>query len=40
MKYISDLLGKGNLTPKERILMCIHDDVHERKTGKKKSYGC
>ncbi len=33
MKNISNLLGKSNLTPKERILMCIHNEIHERKTG-------
>lgn len=33
MKNISDLLRTGNLTPKERILMCIHDEINEMKTG-------
>jgi hypothetical protein len=33
MKNISDLLRTGNLTPKERILMCIHNEIHERQTG-------
>lgn len=35
MKNISDLLRTGNLTPKERILLLIHDDINELKTGKK-----
>ena len=35
MKNISDLLRTGNLTPKERILMCIHDEINEMKTGVK-----
>jgi hypothetical protein len=35
MKNISDLLRTGNLTPKERILMCIHDEINEMNTGVK-----
>jgi len=35
MKNISDLLRTGNLTPKERILFCIHDEINEMKTGVK-----
>ncbi|KKT81777.1 MAG: hypothetical protein UW79_C0015G0016 [Candidatus Yanofskybacteria bacterium GW2011_GWA2_44_9] len=34
MKNISNMLGRGNLTPKERYLLLIHNDVQKLKTGK------
>lgn len=34
MKNIADILRRGNLTPRERILTCIHDEIHEMQTGK------
>lgn len=34
MKNISNILGRSNLTPKERILTCIHDEIDEMQTGK------
>jgi hypothetical protein len=33
MKNISNMLGNGNLTPKERALMLIQDDLKERMDG-------
>lgn len=34
MKDITKLLAKGNLTPRERVLLVIRNEAHERKTGK------
>lgn len=36
MKNISDILRRGNLTPKERILISIHDEIYGLKTGKRQ----
>lgn len=36
MKNISVILRRSNLTPRERILTCIHDEIHEMQTGKKQ----
>jgi len=33
-KNITNLLQKGNLTPKERYLLCVHNEVIKHKTGK------
>lgn len=35
MKNISNLLRTADLTPRQRILMCIHEEIHEMKTGVK-----
>lgn len=35
MKNISNMLAKSNLTPRERILMSIHNEIEEMRTGKK-----
>lgn len=34
MKDITKLLAKGNLSPRERVLLVIRNEAHERKTGK------
>jgi hypothetical protein len=34
MKNISTMLGKGNLTPREKFLLLIHNDMQRAKTGK------
>ena len=34
MKDITKMLRKGNLTPKERVLLVIRNDAHFQKTGK------
>ena len=34
MKTISNMLGRGNLTPRERYLLLIHSDIQKSKTGK------
>ncbi len=34
MKNISNILGRGNLTPRERYLLLIHNDIQRTKTGK------
>src|SRR5665213_2531652 len=34
MKDLSNMLGRGNHTPKERYLLLIHNDVQRMKTGK------
>jgi hypothetical protein len=34
MKDLTKLLGKGNLSPRERILLVIKNDAHRQKTGK------
>jgi hypothetical protein len=34
MKNISTMLNRGNLTPRERFLLLIQNDVHKIKTGK------
>lgn len=35
MKSISNLLSRSNLSPKDRILLCVQSDVEEMKNGKK-----
>lgn len=35
MKNISNLLRTADLTPRQRILMCIHEEIHEMQTGVK-----
>lgn len=35
MKNISNLLRTADITLRERILMCIHEEIHEMKTGVK-----
>lgn len=35
MKNISNLLRTGDLSPRQRILMCIHEEIHEMQTGVK-----
>jgi len=34
MKDITKLLRKGNITPRERVLLVIKNDAHQQKTGK------
>lgn len=34
MKDLTKLLGKGNLSPRERVLLMIKNDAHKQKTGK------
>ena len=34
MKNLTTLLRKGSLTPKERIILWVHNNVHKDKTGK------
>ena len=33
-KNITNLLGRGNLTPREKFLLLIHNDIQRTKTGK------
>lgn len=35
MKSLSNLLHRSNLSPKERILLCVQSDIEEMKNGKK-----
>jgi hypothetical protein len=35
MKNISNLLRTADITPRQRILMCIHEEIHEMQTGVK-----
>ena len=34
MKSITNMLGRGNLTPREKFLLLIHNDLQRAKTGK------
>lgn len=35
MSKLTNLLNKGSLTPKDRILLCIHSEIEKLRTGKK-----